>query len=74
MYCLVRIDKETKEMLIPVIYFDGFPGKVKSEELDEFIHRRLIMAFRRSNGWVRVGSCCCRGMGGTYKGPDRRRK
>ena len=61
-------------MLIPVIYFDSFPGKIKSEDLDEFIRRRLIMAFRRSSGWVRVGSCGCRGMGGTYKGPDRRRK
>lgn len=61
-------------MLIPVIYFDSYPGKVKTEELDELIRRRLIMAFRRSNEWVRVGSCHCRGMGGTYKGPDRRRR
>jgi hypothetical protein len=61
-------------MLIPVIYYDSFPGKVKTEELDELIRRRLIMAFRRSNEWVRVRSCRCRGMGGAYKGPDRRRQ
>jgi hypothetical protein len=60
-------------MLIPVIYFDGFPGKVKSEELDEMIRRRMIVAFRRSNEWVRVGFYCqYRGTGGSYRGPDRR--
>jgi hypothetical protein len=61
-------------MLIPVIYFDNFPGKVDSEDLDEMIRRRLIMAFRRSDEWVRVGNCRSRGAGGTYKGPDRRGK
>ena len=61
-------------MLIPVIYFDNFPGKVDSEDLDEMIRRRLIMAFRRSDEWIRVGNCRFRGVGGTYKGPDRRRK
>ncbi len=60
-------------MLVPVIYFDGFPGKVKSEELDEMIRRRVIVAFRRSNEWVRVGFYCLyRGTGGNYRGPDRR--
>ena len=60
-------------MLIPVIYFDGHPGKVNSEELDDMIRRRLIVAFRRTNEWVRVGSGYIRGTGGPYKGPDRRR-
>ena len=60
-------------MLISVIYFDGYPGKVNSEELDDMIRRRLIVAFRRSHEWVRVGSGYIRGTGGPYKGPDRRR-
>ena len=60
-------------MLVPVIYFDGYPGKVKSEELDEMIRRRFIAAFRRSNEWVRVGlDCRYRGEGGSYRGLDRR--
>ncbi|HTY20333.1 MAG TPA: hypothetical protein VMC44_01730 [Geobacteraceae bacterium] len=61
-------------MLIPVIYFDGYPGKVKAEELDEMIRKRTIVAFRRSNEWVRVGwgGCRYRGLGGAYNGPDRR--
>jgi len=62
-------------MLVPVIYFDGHPGKVKSEELDEMIRRRVIVAFLRSNEWVRVGLYCrYRGAGGSYRGPDRRGK
>jgi len=59
-------------MLIPVIYFDNQPGKVKAEELDELIQRRLIIAFRRSNGWEKVPGCRYRGLGGTYNGPNRR--
>jgi hypothetical protein len=60
-------------MLIPVIYFDGFPGKVKSEDLDILIRRRVIAVFRRSKEWVKVSNCSFRGTGGTYRGPDRRR-
>ncbi len=61
-------------MLVPVIYFDGYPGKVKSDELDEMIRKRAIIAFRRSSGWVRVGygDLRYRGSGGKYSGPDRR--
>jgi len=59
-------------MLISVIYFDGYPGKVNPEDLDDLIRRRLIVSFRRSNEWIRVGSCHIRGVGGSYKGPDRR--
>jgi hypothetical protein len=61
-------------MLVPVIYFDNHPGNVKAENLDELIRRRLIMAFRRSNGWVKVTGCNYRGSGGIYKGPNRREK
>jgi hypothetical protein len=59
-------------MLIPVIYFDNQPGKAKEEELDNLIRRRLIIAFFRSNEWVKVYGCHYRGSGGTYKGPNRR--
>ena len=60
-------------MLVPVIYFDGYPGKVKTEELDEMIRRRMIVAFRRSNEWIRVGLYCrYRESRGSYRGPDRR--
>jgi hypothetical protein len=61
-------------MLVPVIYFDGYPGKVKSDELDEMIRKRAIIAFRRSGEWVRVGNGDLRhrGSGGKYSGPDRR--
>jgi hypothetical protein len=60
-------------MLIPVIYFDNHPGKVKAEDLDMFIRRRLILAFRRSSGWVKLAGCHYRGLGGIYKGPNRRK-
>jgi hypothetical protein len=61
-------------MLIPVIYFDNHPGKVKAEDLDNLIQRRLIIAFYRTEGWVKVTGCCHhRGLGGTYKGPNRRK-
>ena len=64
-------------MLVPVIYFDGYPGRVKSEELDDLIRKRSIIAFRRSGMWVRVGwgGCRHRGTGGgLYNGPDRRNR
>ena len=60
-------------MLIPVIYFDNHPGKVKAEDLDNLIQRRLIIAFYRMEGWVKVTGCHHRGLGGTYKGPNRRK-
>jgi hypothetical protein len=59
-------------MLIPVIYFDNSPGKVRPDELEDLIQRRTIMAFRRSNGWVRVGGDPVRGRGRNYQGPERR--
>ncbi len=59
-------------MQIPVIYFDNTPGAVDPSELDRLIQKRMIIAFRRSNGWVRVGRDKVRGAGGYYKGPERR--
>ncbi len=60
-------------MLIPVIYFDNTPGAVTPIELERLIQKRLIIAFRRSNDWVRVGRDPVRGAGGRYNGPERRR-
>ncbi len=59
-------------MYINVIYFDGTPGVVDAGKLDVLIQKRRIIAFRRSNGWVRVGRDPVRGNGGRYLGPDRR--
>ena len=61
-------------MKVPVIYFDGNPGKVASERLDDMIRRRLVMAFIRRNEWVNAANCRHRGLGGKYKGPERREK
>ncbi len=59
-------------MNIQVIYFDETPGLVKVERLDELIRTRRIQAFRRSEGWARVGRDPVRGFGGRYEGPERR--
>ncbi len=59
-------------MQIPVIYYDNTPGAVNPDELERLIQKRLIIAFRRSNNWVRVGRDAVRGTGGRYSGPERR--
>jgi hypothetical protein len=59
-------------MLIPVIFSDSSPGQTKPEVLDELIHNRKIISFRRSDRWVRVGIDPVRGEGGRYEGPERR--
>ncbi|HET6419054.1 MAG TPA: hypothetical protein VFG19_02795 [Geobacteraceae bacterium] len=60
-------------MKIQVIYFDVSYGLVEAERLDELIKTRGIIAFRRSDGWVRVGHDPLRGDGGSYAGPERRK-
>jgi hypothetical protein len=72
---LVRNQNSTfkdDNMRIQVIYFDNTPGVVDSDRLDDLIDSRSIIAFRRSEGWVRVNGDPVRGKGGKYKGPDRR--
>jgi hypothetical protein len=61
-------------MLIQAIFSDNSPGQVKSEDLDELIRKRKIIAFRRSDRWVRIGYDPVRGQGGYYNGPERRSK
>jgi hypothetical protein len=61
-------------MKIPVIYFDNSQDNVTPEALDELIRRRVIIAFRRSNTWVRVKGDPVRETGIKYKGVERRQK
>lgn len=42
-------------MIIPVIKLDKLPSLVNSEELDELLRKNALLAFHRSDGWVRVG-------------------
>lgn len=60
-------------MKIPVKYTDFRSGVVRSEELQELIITRKIMSFRRDDDeWVKIGVDPIRGMGGRYRGPERR--
>ncbi|MBW4056672.1 MAG: hypothetical protein HIU83_14970 [Proteobacteria bacterium] len=42
-------------MIIPVIKVDKSPRLVNAEELDELLRKNALLAFHRSDGWVRVG-------------------
>lgn len=59
-------------MGIRVLYLANSSGMVNSSQLDDLIASRKIVAFSRSDGWVKVGHEPVRGMGGKYDGPDRR--
>jgi hypothetical protein len=60
-------------MRIPVEFADQRRGLVKAEELQELIDKAAIVSFLRSDGQsVRVGVDSVRGMGGKYRGPERR--
>jgi hypothetical protein len=58
--------------LIKVIFIDNTAGVVKSSSLEQFIDAGKIVAFRRSEGWAKVGRDPMRGNGGRYEGPERR--
>lgn len=60
-------------MLINVKYIDRKYDLVKPWFLDELILAGEILAFRRSSGWVNIWKDKIRGMGGLYKGPERRK-
>ena len=59
-------------MLIKVIYVDNTAGVVKASSLDQLIKKGKIVAFRRSEGWAKVGRDPVRGSSGGYTGPERR--
>jgi len=61
-----------KMMHIEVKYPGGMSEKIKPWLLDKLIQEGNIHAFKRSTGWVVVGKYNIRGMGGNYKGPERR--
>ncbi|GFE60645.1 GSU3473 family protein [Geobacter sp. AOG2] len=42
-------------MIVPAIFSNASPSYVDSDELDELLHKNALLAFRRSDGWVRVG-------------------
>jgi hypothetical protein len=59
--------------LVKVIFIDNSAGLVKAGSLDQLIAIGKIAAFYRSDGWVKLGRDPVRGMGGSYKGPERRK-
>lgn len=58
--------------LIKVIYIDNSAGVVNSSTLEHLIAKGNLVAFRRSDGWAKVGRDPIRGNGGIYEGPERR--
>jgi len=61
-------------MLIKVKYPGGKYDEIKPWLLNDLILKGSIESFQRSTGWVAIGKYNMRGMGGRYKGPDRRQK
>ena len=58
--------------LIKVIYIDNSAGVVNSSTLEQLIVTGKLVAFRRSEGWAKIGRDPLRGNGGRYEGPERR--
>lgn len=59
-------------MFIRVIYPNNKYDMVKDFILDKLIISGKITKFYRSSGWVTIGQDPIRGMGGNYRGPERR--
>ncbi|SNB46061.1 GSU3473 family protein [Geobacter sp. DSM 9736] len=59
-------------MLIRVIYDNKRIGLVDERALSNHILNGELLAFRRLDGWAKIGQDAVRGFGGTYEGPDRR--
>jgi len=59
-------------MLIRVMYKNNTYDMVKHTSLDHLIELRKIKKFLRAEGWAEIGEHRIRGMGGVYKGPERR--
>ncbi len=60
-------------MKILVKFVDERSGVVRADELHDLIQSRKIIAFRRNDDeWVKIGVDPIRGMGGRYRGPERR--
>jgi len=61
-------------MLVMVKYLNGSYDIIVSHRLDGLIKADKILAFRRGNGWVRVGKDPVRGEAIDFTGEDRRKK
>ncbi|MFZ2198859.1 MAG: EAL domain-containing protein, partial [Thermodesulfovibrionales bacterium] len=61
-------------MPIQVIYDNDTIDVVDPSFLDGLIASRKIKKFLRSEGWATVDTAPLRGRGGSYEGPDRRKK
>ncbi|KAF0215177.1 MAG: hypothetical protein FD174_4207 [Geobacteraceae bacterium] len=60
------------EKQIKVIYLDGSAGTVTPSVLDYLIERHEIVAFCRSEGWIRIGKDPIRKEKHKFEGPGRR--
>ena len=59
-------------MQISVIFTDKSTGRVTPEEFEKLLHRGVIAAFHRGNGWENPRQCPLRRGDQTYSGPERR--
>ncbi|WP_374045152.1 GSU3473 family protein [Geobacter sp. AOG1] len=61
-------------MAIKVIYQDGYCGDVTSSTLNYLIEKREVIAFKRSDGWAKIGRDAIRSRQQPINGPDKRTK
>jgi hypothetical protein len=61
-------------MKIPIINLDTSLRVINSEELDKMVRENAVLAFHRSDGWVRVGFDEIRDPSGTRKSSWKDRK
>ena len=66
--------KGVTTVLIPVVLKDGTYQNVFADALNRLLAARKVMAFKRRSGWVMVDTDPVRGIGGRYRGPDRRHR
>ena len=59
-------------MILRVVYTSGETGLVKANELERLIKQEMIVAFCRSDGWVRIGFDPIRYLQRPFKGPGGR--
>ena len=57
-----------------IYVLSGFDNvdRVNAKDLKRLIANGSVSAFKRSDGWVKVGDDNIRGVGGEYNGHDRR--
>jgi len=61
-------------MAIKVIYPDGSCGVITSSALEYLIEKREVVAFKRSDGWARLGRDKMRSRQQPINGADKRKK